>query len=100
MCEPDLEFMKAHAQAILNMADHIPYLKNSHLCGSLFQKEGEEEEEHKGEGVICTVPTEFYADHKDALAALKAWEEAQGIKWPLGVLPEGHEFLCIVPNLR
>ncbi|KAJ7237589.1 hypothetical protein C8J57DRAFT_1193903 [Mycena rebaudengoi] len=79
----DLEFIKVHAQKIIAITN-ISYLKGVQLCGSLLQNAA-------ATGVMSCVFTAFYVDHEEPL------QEGQDMMWPLGVLPEGHEFLCITP---
>ncbi len=85
----DVSFLKANAQQILDTTS-IEYLKTALPRGSLFQDDA-------AEGVISTVFTKFYVDHGEPLAALKQWQDIHEMSWPLGELPEGHEFLCILP---
>jgi hypothetical protein len=40
--------------------------------------------------------TEFYVDHAEPLAALSVFKDKR--RWSLGDLPEGHEFLIILPS--
>ncbi|KAF8194012.1 hypothetical protein K438DRAFT_1934738 [Mycena galopus ATCC 62051] len=88
----DLDFIKTHAQKIINTTD-ISYLKDVQLRGSLLQNAAEA-------GVVSCVFTAFYVDHEEPLQALKNWEDSQDMTWPLGVLTEGHEFFCIAPNKK
>jgi len=88
--KPNLDFIKTYAQKILDTTN-ISYLKDVQLRGSLFQDVDEA-------GVISCAFTAFYVDHEEPLEALKSWEDKHDMSWPLGVLPEGHEFLCIVAN--
>ncbi|KAJ7678123.1 hypothetical protein DFH06DRAFT_1079398 [Mycena polygramma] len=87
--KPDLEFIRTHAQAIISSTE-VAYLKGAQLRGSLLHEQDEAEE-----GAVGCVFTKFYVDHEEPLQARKIWEEKHDMAWPLGVLPEGHEFLCI-----
>ena len=49
--------------------------------------------ENKGRSVSCA-DTGFWVDHSETDATLRVVKE-RGIEWPLGKLPEGHEFLAI-----
>ena len=86
----DLDFIKAYAQMIIDTSSPVSYSKNAKLHGSLFQD--------GTDGAVSSVNTEFFVDHDEPLQTLKRWEERQDMAWPLGGLPEGHEFLCIVPS--
>ncbi|KAJ7252130.1 hypothetical protein B0H12DRAFT_1234007 [Mycena haematopus] len=88
----DLDFIKAHAQKIMDTTN-ISYLKGVQLRGSLLQ-------EAEAGGAMSCAFTDFYVDHEEPLRAMNRWEEKQDMAWPLGVLPEGHEFFCIAPNSR
>lgn len=44
---------------------------------------------------VCCADTEFWVDHEEPTAAL-ATLRGKGVEWPLGELPEGHEYLAIV----
>jgi len=68
----------------------IEYLKGVELAGSLF-------EENCTTGAVSCVFTEFYVGHAEPLSALEDFKEKRG--WTLGELPEGHEFLSILPIL-
>ncbi|KAJ7687689.1 hypothetical protein B0H17DRAFT_1012938 [Mycena rosella] len=85
----DLDFIKTHAQKIINTTN-ISYLKDVQLRGSLLQDAAEA-------GVVSFVFTAFYVDYEEPLQALKSWEDRQDMTWPLGVLTKGHEFFCIAP---
>ena len=65
----------------------VSYLKNAKLHGSLFQD--------GTDGAVSSVNTEFFVDHDEPLQTLKRWEERQDMAWPLGELPEGHEFYAL-----
>ncbi|GJJ10125.1 hypothetical protein Clacol_004351 [Clathrus columnatus] len=86
----NLNYIQTNAQKILNTSI-VNYLKDtSVLRGKLFQAD-------LVEGVVSSVFTFFYVDHKEPLAVLRTWEELHDMKWPLGDLLEGHEYFCVVP---
>jgi len=87
----DFAFMKRHAFDIVSSAA-IGYIKDAKPSGSVFRDASE------AEGSICTLFTRFYVDHAEPAAAWDRWIAKENKAWPLGMLPEGHEFLCILPN--
>lgn len=88
--ELDLNFTRREAGSILKSSP-IAYIRNAKLRGTLFgHSQGEEE---KSGPLVCGVDTEFYVSHEEPSRAL---EIVRGVwKWPLGDLPEGHEFLVM-----
>jgi hypothetical protein len=80
----DIGFIQANIHPILTSTP-VEYLKTADLRGILF------EEVPKDPGTICSLFTSFYVDHTEPLEALAEFDE-----WPLGELPEGHEFLVLV----
>ncbi|THW46452.1 hypothetical protein D6D21_03907 [Aureobasidium pullulans] len=66
----------------------IDYVRTARLRGSAF-------ESNVHDGTISCADTKFFVDHAEPHAALDALRD-KGIKWPLGRLPEGHEFLAFV----
>ncbi|KAJ6504132.1 hypothetical protein C8R47DRAFT_1104376 [Mycena vitilis] len=92
--KPDLEFIKAHAHEVISSTD-VAYLKGAQLRGSLLHDQDETEEG----GAVSCVFTNFYVDHEEPLQARKIWEAKHDMVWPLGVLPEGHEFFCVAREL-
>jgi hypothetical protein len=69
----------------------IKYVRKSQLCGTLFGDEDDEE----GRAPVSCAYTQFWVDHKEPEVALKVLK-AKGVKWPLGELPQGCEFLVLV----
>ncbi len=65
----------------------IPYIREAELCGHLFDSESE--------GIVSGVNTHFLVDHEEPLEALSLVREIW--EWPLGDLPDGHEYLLILP---
>jgi len=80
-----LDFARDHAAAIMAKSP-IAYVENARLHGSLFAS-GE------ASGLISVVDSSFFVDHNEPLEAL-AWLGERGV-WPLGDLPDGHEFLLV-----
>ena len=85
----DTNFIARTAKKIFQVAP-IAYLQPSNidLRGSLFQNEYDN-------GVVCSVFTQFYVDHREPLEALEVFKKAG--RWCLGELLDGHEFLIVVP---
>jgi hypothetical protein len=81
----DTKFICDNAKKILE-ASPVGYLKSAKLRGSLFQ------DDHNS-GVISSVDTQFYVDHKEPLEALEVYK-GEG-RWCLGELLDGHEFLVV-----
>lgn len=81
-----LDFIKANAEAILK-ASPVSYIKDAKLSGTLF--------DIKDPTGSC-VNTEFFVDHEEPLRVLETVR--QSWQWPLGDLPEGHEYLLILPG--
>jgi hypothetical protein len=79
--------LRNHAARILDSTP-VDYLKDIKPCGALF-------EEGCTTGNVSSVFTRFWVDHTEPLDALNVFK-ANG-RWILGDLPEGHEFLIIVP---
>ena len=82
----DTDFIVKNATKILHTTP-IDYLKDVKLAGSLF-------DDSCTNGAVSCVFTEFYVDHAEPLAALEVFKTR---RWCLGELPEGHEFLIILP---
>ena len=83
----DTNFILRNTAKILEVTP-VDYLKNVKLAGSLF-------DESCTTGAVSCVFTEFYVNHDEPLAALETFK-TRG-KWCLGELPEGHEYLVILP---
>lgn len=81
-----LDFAQAHAAGVM-AASPVEYIKAAKLRGSLFDSSDTS-------GLVSGVDTGFYVDHEEPLQAL-TWMMEHG-SWPLGDLPEGHEFLFLV----
>jgi hypothetical protein len=64
----------------------IAYVKDARLCGSLFSSD-------EAKGLISGVDSSFFVDHDEPLEALTWLRENRA--WPLGDLPDGHEFLLL-----
>lgn len=68
-----LEFMKGHAEEIMK-ASPIRYVRDAKLRGNLFDPEDDS-------GLVSSVDTGFWIDHREPLEALARAREA--IDWPL-----------------
>lgn len=84
----DLSFTQARAAQIL-ASTPVAYLKDARLRGSLFDPSD------AGESASL-IDTQFFVDHKEPSEARAEFERKHNIGWPLGTLPEGHEFLLIL----
>ena len=84
--EVDLTMTRDHARAIMDSCP-VQYVKDAKLHGSLF---GEVDD-----GSVSCADTQFWVDHEEPLKALDAVRD-NGVVWPFGELPEGHEFLILV----
>jgi hypothetical protein len=67
---------------------HLASCKEAKPCGTLF-------EENCTTGALSCVFTQFYVNHEEPLEALSLFK--RNGRWCLGELPEGHEFLVILP---
>ncbi len=72
-------------------ASAILYVKDAKLCGTVFDPED-------STGLVAGVNTEFFVDHTEPLKVLK--QVRRKLTWPLGDLPDGYEFLLVVPARR
>lgn len=84
-----LDFTQEHAAGIME-ASPIPYVREAKLRGRTFERDDDKT------GLVCGVDTGFYVDHAEPLRALTWLQE--GGDWPLGNLPDGHEFLMLFLN--
>lgn len=85
-----LGLIKEHGKAVME-ASPVSYIREARLRGTLFDAED-------SAGLVCGANTEFFVDHDEPLKALNRVREAR--QWPLGSLPEGHEYLLILPGKR
>lgn len=79
------DFIQKNASSIIE-ASPVAYVREARLRGTVFGDDGR---------LTCGADTAFYVDHREpdqALARIKT-----KMAWPLGDLPEGHEFLVILP---
>ncbi|KAI1935012.1 hypothetical protein LOZ66_005561 [Ophidiomyces ophidiicola] len=83
-----LEFARQNAKSIMQ-ASPISYIREAKLCGTLFDPQD-------STGIVCGVNTGFFVDHDEPLEALELVQE--NWEWPLGELPDGYEFLLILPG--
>lgn len=82
----DLDFIRKHGESVIKSTT-VDYLKSARLKGQLFEAESDP-------SIISCADTGFYVDHREVEDALLSFNE----KWPLGMLPNGHEFFLIVPG--
>jgi len=88
MTEVDLSFTQAKAGEILSSIS-VDYLRNKPLRGRLF--DGGEATD-----VVSLVNTSFFVDHEEPSRAQREFEGTRRIRWPLGRLVEGHEFVMVL----
>lgn len=69
----------------------IPYVRDAKLSRGLLNPDVP----HDPHDIISGVNTQFLVDHGEPLEALDLVRESWN--WPLGELPDGYEFLLIVP---
>ncbi|EXA53662.1 hypothetical protein FOVG_01397 [Fusarium oxysporum f. sp. pisi HDV247] len=81
-----MEFIRASSQSIMKESP-IQYIKDAAVCGTLFDA-------NDVSGLISGVDTGFFVDHEEPLQALQQVQDDRN--WPLGNLPNGHEFLLLV----
>ncbi|TWU71603.1 hypothetical protein ED733_003298 [Metarhizium rileyi] len=81
-----LDFIGEHSRAIMEKSP-IQYVKEAVVRGTLFNQED-------SSGLISGVDTGFFVDHEEPLQALQQVRDNHS--WPLGTLPDGHEYLLIV----
>ncbi|KAH6691677.1 hypothetical protein F5X68DRAFT_229526 [Plectosphaerella plurivora] len=77
-----LDFIRDNAAGIL-AASPIQYIRDGALSGTLF---GDAQVD-----IVSGVNTDFWVDHEEPMQALSSLQE----QWPLGNLPEGHEYLLV-----
>lgn len=83
----DLSMAREHAFGIMSSSP-VGYVREATLRGSLFS-------DNEKEAAVCCAFTSFWVDHAELLETLRLVGE-RGVIWPLGDLPEGHEFLILV----
>ncbi|KAI0203073.1 hypothetical protein F4808DRAFT_458296 [Astrocystis sublimbata] len=84
-----LDFIRQNASTLMK-ASPIPYVKDAKLCGRLFDVNNID--------MVSGVDTDFFVDHEEPLQALDLIQ--QQWLWPLGNLPDGHEFLLLLQGKR
>lgn len=93
IAEIPLAFARDHAAGIL-ASTPTSYVRDAKLCGSLFSGDDKGKDGSGGEdGVVCAVDSHFFVDHKEPNEALARLRRDD--RWPLGDLPEGHEFVLV-----
>jgi hypothetical protein len=85
-----MDFARQHAADVMT-GSPVSYIKDARLCGSLFDSEDTS-------GLKCGVDSNFFVDHTEPLDAQVRFKELGG--WPLGDLPDGHEFLLMFDVAR
>ncbi|KAK1659832.1 hypothetical protein BDP55DRAFT_619425 [Colletotrichum godetiae] len=85
-----MDYARDHAADVLK-ASPITYVREAQLCGRLFHSDD-------ASGMVSGVNSNFYVDHAEPLDALACFQEDGN--WPLGELPDGHEFLFLVEKSR
>lgn len=85
-----LDFARDHAAGIMAISP-VNYIKDAKLRGSLFDSNDDS-------GMVSGVDSGFYVDHDEPFEALARFKEEGA--WPLGDLPDGHEFLFIAEKSR
>lgn len=93
MDEIDYEFIQT-AQQIMKDSP-VAYVRDAKLRGSVFSC-GEKDNTH----LVSGVDTEFFVDHAEPEEALMDIHMHGSWTWPLGGLPEGHEFLLLFENRK
>jgi hypothetical protein len=81
-----LKMTRDQARGVMDSCP-VRYVKTAKLNGSLFDADIT--------GPVSCADTGFWVDHQEPMDALKIIE-GKGRVWPLGHLPEGHEFLILV----
>ncbi|KAL3951836.1 hypothetical protein ACCO45_013553 [Purpureocillium lilacinum] len=84
-----LDYIKSNAEAVMKSSP-IPYVRDAKLCGKLFGD--------ASSGLVAGIDSRFFVDHAEPMQALK--EIKQHWDWPLGDLPEGCEYLVVMPSTR
>lgn len=88
--EVDLLMTQKYATSIMSSSP-VEYFRHAKPQVSLF------EDLPAIEGTVSCADTNFWVDHAEPLQALETIKVG-GIVWPLGILPEGYEFLVSVKN--
>ncbi|KAH8169598.1 acetyltransferase (GNAT) family protein [Sarocladium implicatum] len=83
-----LDYISKNAKEVLEVSP-VPYIRAAKLCGGIFNSSD-------SSGLISGVDTGFFVDHKEPLEALETIGH-RNLQWPFGDLPEGHEYLLLVP---
>ncbi|KAI0554106.1 hypothetical protein F4679DRAFT_527144 [Xylaria curta] len=85
-----LDFVAKNAASIMETSP-VPYIRDSRLRGALFDDKDSTE-------LISGLDTKFLVDHGEPLETLNRVRERWD--WPLGELPDGHEYLLIIQGRR
>jgi hypothetical protein len=92
----NLTFTKSKIHEVVQTSS-VEYVRTAEPQGSLFEDQGGLRDD-AAKGAVCTLYTSFFIDRAEPTAALAQWKAKCGGKasWPLGDLPEGHEYLVLV----
>ncbi|KAL2067022.1 hypothetical protein VTL71DRAFT_1446 [Oculimacula yallundae] len=82
----NFQYMRAEAKKVMATCP-VTYVREAKLRGNLF-------EDGEADGAICCADTQFWVDHQEPDIAHFLLKR-NGISWPLGELPEGHEYLLM-----
>ncbi|CAK7268758.1 hypothetical protein SEPCBS119000_003226 [Sporothrix epigloea] len=82
------DYIKTNAEAVL-ASSPVHYVRSAQARGSIFSPE-------ESTGLVSGADSAFFIDHEEPMKNLKRVREAR--KWPLGELPDGHEYLLILPG--
>lgn len=85
----DEAYVAQNASSIM-LTSPVPYVRDAKLHGSVFGDKTYADEIQ----TECCADTGFYVDHTEPLQAQDVVRSYRD--WPLGDLPEGHEFLVLV----
>ncbi|KAM7190662.1 acyl-CoA N-acyltransferase [Rhypophila sp. PSN 637] len=89
-----MDFIRTYAGDVMARSP-ITYVKEGKPCGQIF----EDNSKTGVNSIVSGVDTGFFVDHQEPLDALN-WIQESGGSWPLGGLPEGHEFLLVFESSR
>ncbi|ROT40875.1 hypothetical protein SODALDRAFT_330601 [Sodiomyces alkalinus F11] len=85
LANTSLDFARNHAAGVISQSP-IGYIRDAEIVGRLFHPED-------NSGMVVGANSQFFVDHAEPLEALSVLQEEE--QWPLGQLPDGHEFLFI-----
>ncbi|CAG8136132.1 unnamed protein product [Penicillium nalgiovense] len=82
-----LDFIGKKGYGIMKSSP-VPYIQDATLRGTIFQPEDTS-------GLVLGVNTSFFVHHEEPQKVLQVVRE--NLQWPLGDLPDGHEYLLVMP---